>query len=35
MGTKARLEPSLANSSAISFFSSQDMQVLKTIEIVL
>jgi hypothetical protein len=33
VGTMARLEPSLANSYAISF-SSQDMQVLETVEIV-
>jgi hypothetical protein len=32
--TMARLEPSLGNSSTISFFSLQDMQVLKIIEIV-
>jgi hypothetical protein len=34
VGTIARLELSLANSSATSFFSSQDMQVLENVEIV-
>jgi hypothetical protein len=34
VGTTTQLELSLANSSMTSFFSSQDMQVLKTVEIV-
>jgi hypothetical protein len=33
VGTTAQLEPRLANSSAISFFSSQDRQVLETVKL--
>jgi hypothetical protein len=34
VGTVARLEPSLANSSVALFFSSQDMQVFEAVEVV-
>jgi hypothetical protein len=34
MGNVAYLEPSMANSSAISFFSSQGMQVFEAIKVV-